>query len=134
MAFSLNNVVIGGNVCRDIELRTIPSGTSVCEMSLAINDRVKKGTEWVDRTSFVDVVLWGRTAEIADQYLSKGSPCVIVGRLEQQTWEKDGKRHSKLKVIGEKMQLLGGKSGGKAKPQRDDDYDEPATSPDSLPF
>jgi len=136
MAFSVNNVVIGGNVCKDIELRTIPSGTSVCELSLAINDRVKQGGEWKEKSSFVEVVLWGRTAEIAAEYLSKGSPCLIIGRIDQQTWEKDGKRHSKLKVIGEKMQLLGGKSGQKSKPQRDDDYDEPATSPDdsSLPF
>lgn len=109
---SYNRVILVGNLTRDPELRYIPSGTAVSEIGLAVNDRVKKGDQWVDETTFVDITLWARTAEIANQYLSKGSPVLIEGRLKLDTWEKDGQKRSKLKVIGEKMQMLGGGGGG----------------------
>jgi len=132
---SFNRVILIGNLTRDVELRTIPSGTAVTEIGLAVNEKVKRGEEWIETTTFVDITFFGRMAEVLSEYAKKGNPLFIEGRLKLDTWEKDGKRHSKLKVIGEKMQLLGGKSGGgKSKPQADDDYDEPATSPDSLPF
>jgi len=108
---SYNRVVLVGNLTRDPELRYIPSGTAVSDIGLAVNDRVKRGNEWVDETTFVDVTLWGRTAEVANEYLSKGSPVLIEGRLKFESWEKDGQKRSKLKVIGEKMQMLGGRSG-----------------------
>jgi single-strand DNA-binding protein len=113
---SFNRVVLVGNVTRDIELRHIPSGTAVCDVGLAVNDR-RKGSDgqWVEETTFVDVTLWGRTAEIASEYVTKGSSILIEGRLKQETWEKDGKKHSKLKVTGDVMQMLGGK--GESKPQ-----------------
>lgn len=112
---SFNRVILLGNVTRDPELRHIPTGTAVTDIGMAVNDRRKTPTgEWVDDTTFVDITLWGRTAEIACEYLSKGSPVLIEGRLKLDTWESDGQKRSRLKVIGEKMQLLsgGGRSEG----------------------
>jgi single-strand DNA-binding protein len=110
---SFNRVILVGNLTRDPELRYIPSGTAVTEIGLAVNDRRKNSSgEWVDETTFVDVTLWGRTAEVATEYLNKGSSVLIEGRLKLDTWEKDGKKNSKLRVIGERMQMLGPRSGG----------------------
>ncbi len=109
---SYNRVILVGNLTRDPELRYIPSGTAVSDIGLAINDRVKKGNEWVEETTFVDVTLWARTAEVANEYLSKGSNVLIEGRLRFESWEKDGQKHSKLKVVADRMQMLGGRSGG----------------------
>src|SRR5580692_4898472 len=110
---SFNRVILLGNVTRDPELRYIASGSAVTDIGLAVNDR-RKGPngDWIEETTFVDVTLWGRTAEIASEYLSKGSPVLIEGRLKLDTWEKDGKKNSKLRVVGERMQLLGAKGGG----------------------
>jgi len=110
---SFNRVVLVGNVTRDPELRYIPSGTAVTDIGLAINDRRKNPSgEWVEETTFIDVTLWSRTAEVACEYLSKGSSVLIEGRLKLDTWENEGQKRSKLKVIGEKMQMLGGRGGG----------------------
>jgi len=95
-----------------VELRYIPSGMAVTDIGLAVNDRVKRDGQWVDETTFVDITLWGRTAEIANEYLNKGSSVLIEGRLKLDSWETDGQKRSKLKVIGERMQMLGGKGGG----------------------
>lgn len=121
---SFNRVILVGNITRDIELRYTQGGTAVCELGLAVNDRVKKGNEYVDETTFVDVTLWGRTAEVANEYLSKGSSVLIEGRLKLDTWQtNEGQKRSKLRVVGEKMQMLDGKSGGK--PQKRDGYQAP---------
>ena len=111
---SFNKVILVGNVTRDPELRYIASGTAVTDIGLAVNDRRKDGKtgEWIEETTFVDVTLWGRTAEIAGEYVTKGSPLLIEGRLKLDTWEKDGKKNSKLRVVCERMQLLGGRGEG----------------------
>ncbi len=109
---SFNRVILVGNLTRDPELRYIPSGTAVSEIGLAVNDRVKRGEQWVDETTFVDVTMWGRTAEVANEYLSKGAPVLIEGRLKLDSWEKDGQKRSKLRVVCEKMQMLGSREGG----------------------
>lgn len=110
---SFNKVILLGNVTRDPELRYIANGTAVTDVGLAVNDRRKTASgEWVEETTFVDVTLWGRTAEVAGEYVTKGSPLLIEGRLKLDTWEKDGKKNSKLRVVGERMQLLGSRSGG----------------------
>jgi single-strand DNA-binding protein len=110
---SFNKVVLVGNVTRDPELRYIASGTAVTDIGLAVNDRRKTATgEWVEETTFVDVTLWGRTAEVAGEYVTKGSPLLVEGRLKLDTWEKDGKKNSKLRVVCERMQLLGGRGEG----------------------
>ena len=110
---SYNRVILVGNLTRDPELRYIQSGTAVTDVGLAVNDRRKTATgEWVDETTFVDITVWGRQAETVCEYLTKGSPVLFEGRLKLDTWEKDGQKHSKLKVICERMQMLGGRSQG----------------------
>lgn len=109
---SYNRVILVGNLTRDPELRYIPSGTAVTDIGMAINDRVKRNNEWVEETTFVEVTLWGRTAEVVSEYLSKGSSVLIEGRLKYDTWEKDGQKFSKLRVVGDRMQMLGGRGGG----------------------
>ena len=111
---SFNRVILLGNITRDIEIKYLQSGTAVSDVGLAVNDRRKDAQtgQWIEETTFVDVVMWGRTAEIAGEYLSKGSPILIEGRLKLDTWEKEGQKHSKIRVVCEKMQMLGSKGGG----------------------
>lgn len=109
---SYNRVILLGNMTRDVELKYIQSGTAVTEIGLAVNDRRKTSTgEWVDETTFVDVTLWGRTAEVAAEYLQKGSQILVEGRLKLDTWETDGQKRSKLRVVCDRMQMLGARSG-----------------------
>ena len=107
-----NRVILMGRLTRDPELRYIPSGTAVAEFGLAVNDRRKNNQtgEWVEDTQFIDITLWARQAEIASEYLSKGSSVFIEGRLKYDTWEKEGQKHSKLHVVGEKMQFVGARA------------------------
>ena len=109
---SYNRVVLVGNVTRDPELRYVGNGTAVTDLGLAVNERVKRNEQWVEEVHFFYVTLWGRTAEVANEYLSKGSSVLIEGRLKQDRWEKDGQKHSKVQIVGEKMQMLGGRSDG----------------------
>jgi single-strand DNA-binding protein len=110
---SFNRVILVGNLTRDVEMKYLQSGTAVAEVGLAVNDRRKNQQgEWIEEPVFVDITLWGRTAEIASEYLSKGSPVLIEGRLKYDTWEKDGQKRSKLRVVGESLQMLGQRSGG----------------------
>jgi single-strand DNA-binding protein len=114
---SFNRVILVGNVTRDPELRYIPSGTAVTDLGLAVNDRRKNAQgEWIEETTFIDVTLWGRQAEVASEYLNKGSPVLVEGRLKLDTWEKEGKKQSKLRVIGERMQMLGSRGAGGGAP------------------
>lgn len=113
---SFNRVILVGNLTRDPELRYLTSGNAVTDIGLAVNDRRKNANgEWIDETTFVDITLWGRTAEVASEYLSKGAPVLIEGRLKLDSWEtQDGQKRSKLKVVGEKMQMLSGRGQGGA--------------------
>jgi len=131
---SYNRVVLLGNVTRDPELKYIPSGTAVCEIGLAVNDRRKDGNgEWVDDTTFVDITLWARTAEVVGEYVRKGDPLFVEGRLKFDQWEKDGQKRSKLRVVGERIQLLGNRRSneprvatpGSHQPPPRDEYGEP---------
>jgi single-strand DNA-binding protein len=112
---NLNKVLLMGNLTRDPEVRYTPKGTAVAELGMAIN-RVysAENGEKREETTFVDVTLWGRTAEIAGEYLKKGRPVFIEGRLQLDTWDdkQTGQKRSKLKVVGEGMQLLGGRGEG----------------------
>lgn len=116
---SYNRVILMGRLTRDPELRYIPNGTPVVEFGLAISNRRRTSTgEWVDEPVFVDITLWQRQAEIASEYLTKGSPVFIEGRLKLDTWTtSDGQKRSKLRVIGDRMQLLGTRSGGAESPE-----------------
>ena len=137
---SYNRVVLVGNLTRDIELKYTPSGLAVTDIGLAVNDRRKTQTgEWVDETTFVDITLWGRQAEVAGEYLGKGSSVLIEGRLKLDTWETDGQKRSKLRVVGEKMQMLGSRGGGGGpspnrapqQSQQDNEYSQSAGSTSS---
>jgi single-strand DNA-binding protein len=111
---SFNRVILLGNLTRDPELRYLTSGTAVSDVGLAVNDRRKNANgEWVEETTFVDVTVWGRQAETASEYLSKGSPVLVEGRLKLDSWESnDGQKRSKLKVVCERIQFLGGRGAG----------------------
>ena len=104
-----------GNVTRDIELRYTPKGTAVADIGLAVNRvRTGEGGERIEETTFVDVTLWGRTAEVAHQYSGKGKPPFVEGRLHMDTWEDKttGQKRNKLKVVAENIQLMGAPGAG----------------------
>ena len=153
---SYNKVILVGNLTRDPELRHIPSGTAVTDLGLAVN------RTWTDRntnqrseeTTFVDVTCWGRTAEIACEYLRKGRPVLVEGRLQMDEWNdrETGAKRTKLKVVCDNMQMLGsrneGNSGGGGgggggsyqPPPQSDGPQQPASNPvvnppdDEVPF
>jgi single-strand DNA-binding protein len=113
---NLNKVMLIGNLTRDPELRYTPKGTAVADIGLAIN-RIwtNEQNQRQEETTFVDVTLWGRQAELAQQYLTKGRGAYIEGRLQMDTWDdkQTGQKRSKLKVVGENLQFLpDGKGGG----------------------
>src|SRR5947199_7636311 len=112
---SFNKVILLGNLTRDPEVRYTPKGSAVCDLGLAVNRSYTLDSgEKREEVTFVDVVLWSRLAEIAGEYLKKGRPVFIEGRLQLDTWDdkQSGQKRSKLRVIGETMQLLGGRPPG----------------------
>jgi len=150
---NLNRVLLIGNLTRDPEIRYTPKGTAVVDIGLAIN-RVLGSEEGERReeVTFVDVVLWARLAEIAGQYLKKGRPVFIEGRLQLDTWDdkQTGQKRSRLRVVAEGMQLLGSRSDSETpappatprppssaapaprpQPPKDPDLD---AEPDDIPF
>src|SRR5271156_2781389 len=112
---NLNKVMLMGNLTRDPEVRYTPKGNAVAELGLAIN-RVytADNNEKREETTFVDVTFWGRTAEIAGEYLKKGRAVFIEGRLQLDSWDdkQTGQKRSKLKVVGENLHLIGSRPGG----------------------
>lgn len=123
---SINKVTISGNLGRDPELRATSSGTQVCSLAVCVNTRQKVNGEWTDKPNWVDVIFFGNRAESIAKYLSKGSHVTIAGRLSQNSWEKDGKKRSKLEVIGEDIDFQGGKRADQPAQQEpeQDVYDE----------
>ncbi|HYF96686.1 MAG TPA: single-stranded DNA-binding protein [Patescibacteria group bacterium] len=113
MARSFNQVVLMGNLTRDPELRQIPSGQSVCSFSLALNRSYKgQDGEWKEATDYVDVVAWGPLGERVAQYVTKGRPVLVNGRLQSRNWEQDGQKRSKLEVVAQDVTFLGGRNDG----------------------
>ena len=105
-----NITVVAGNLVRDVELRYTPNGKAVCNLNLAINNTYGKGEEKKQDTVFMDVVVWNGMAEACNNYISKGSPIYVEGRLSQESWEdKEGKKRSKIKIIATRVQFLGPK-------------------------
>ncbi len=149
---NLNRVFLIGNLTRDPELRYTPSGTAVAQLGLATNRKWKdrQSGEMREETTFVDIELWGKQAELAGQYLAKGRPVFIEGRLRLDQWEdrNTGQKRSKLKVVGERFQRLGGggeggggrragsaRSGGsQAPPAGGADADESFEASEDIPF
>lgn len=120
---NLNKVMLIGNCTRDPELKFTPKGTAVAEIGLAVNRvTTTDGGERREEVTFIDVTLWGRSAEIAGEYLKKGRPVFVEGRLQLDTWDdkQSGQKRSKLKVIGENIQLLGSREGGEALAKREE--------------
>lgn len=157
---NLNKVMLIGNLTRDPEIKYTPKGNAVADIGLAVNrvystDQGEKREE----TTFVDVELWGRLAELAGEYLKKGRPVFIEGRLKLDTWDdkQSGQKRSKMRVVGEVMQFLGSREGGgggesseggsrpsygggerrsaspPSRPPADPDLDQPAEA-DDIPF
>lgn len=110
---SVNKVILIGNLTRDPELRYTPNNTAVTELGLAINRRYRVDNETREDVTFVDVTVWGKTAENCAQYLTKGRPVYVEGRLQLDSWEdkESGQKRNKLKVIAETVQFLGGGDG-----------------------
>ena len=138
---NLNRVLLIGNLTRDPEVRYTPKGTAVAEIGLAVN-RIYSGEdgEKKEETTFVDVTLWARQAEIAGQYLKKGRPVFIEGRLQLDTWDdkQTGQKRSRLRVVSENLQLLGSRQEGEssspaAPPRRAQRRRSPFTSGTARP-
>ncbi len=127
MAANLNKTMLIRNLTRDVELKYTTSGAAVANFGLAVNRTYTNSDgEKVDDVCFIDVVAWNRLAEIAGEYLSKGSPIFVEGRLQMDSWEQeDGQKRSKLKVVAQNIQFLG---GGKADDSEGKDPD------DDIPF
>ncbi len=115
MAANINIVALVGNLTRDPELRHTPSGTAVTTLRIAVNDRVKRGEEWQDAAYYFDVTVWGRTAENCAQYLAKGRPVAVQGKLTWREWDaQDGTKRQSVEVVADNVQFLGSRDGGGA--------------------
>ena len=110
----INHVVLVGRLTRDAELKYTAGGQAVCKFSVAVNRRRKQGDQWVDEPNFFDIVLWGRQGETLNQYLVKGKQVGVDGELRQDRWEQDGQNRSRVEIVANNLQLLGGGSGGSA--------------------
>jgi single-strand DNA-binding protein len=146
---NINRVVLVGNLTRDPELRHTPSGTAVCSLRLAVNTRRKDASgQWVEKPNYFDVTVWGQQGENCAQYLSKGRPVGVDGRLEWREWDaQDGTKRQAVEVIADSVQFLGGRDAagggefaggnqyipqGAGAPQADDFAQSPAD--DDIPF
>src|SRR4029078_951795 len=132
MARSFNQVVLMGNLTRDPELRTTPNGQSVCSFSLALNRSYKsKEGNWQEATDYIDITAWGPLGERVAQYLTKGRPALVSGRLQSRSWEQDGQKRNKVEVVANDVTFLGGApgSGGGAPASSDSQGDDPAPAP-----
>lgn len=126
---SFNKVMLMGNLTRDPELRYTASGAAVASFGLAVNRKFKQGDEWKDEVCYVDITVWAKQAENCTEYLHKGSPVFIEGRLNFQSWDgDDGKKRTKLEVVANNVQFLprageaapSGGGGGAQAPDKDD--------------
>lgn len=129
---SYNKVMLMGNLTRDPEVRYTPKGSAVADLAIAVN-RVYTADngEKREEVTYVDVVLWARLAELAGQYLKKGNPVFIEGRLQMDSWEdkQTGQKRSKIRVVGEVMQFLGGKRDGEEPGNGGGGFQRPASRP-----
>lgn len=142
MANDINTVTLIGRLTRDPELRTLPSGMSLCQLGLAVNENYKDSStgEWTERVNFFDITVWGNQGESCANYLSKGRQVCVEGRLRWESWEnQEGQKRSKVAIVANRVQFLGGQ------PDRDPEPDipiEPVQQPvaqavavdDDIPF
>jgi single-strand DNA-binding protein len=133
---SFNKVILLGNLTRDPEVRYTPKGSAVCDLGIAVNRVYTTDSgERREEVTYVDVVLWARLAEIAGEYLKKGRPIFIEGRLQMDSWDdkQTGQKRTRLRVVGESMQLLGGRPGGASAAASEMTGDNRQTSAPSKP-
>jgi len=144
MPANINRVVLVGNLTRDPELRHTPSGMAVCSLRVAVNSRRKDETgQWVDKPNYFDVTVWGQQGENCAQYLSKGRPVAVDGRLDWREWEaQDGSKRQAVDIVADNVQFLGGRTEGEAAgtyvpagaAQGADADFAPAAADDDIPF
>lgn len=104
---NINNVVLVGHLASDPEVKYLQSGTAVLECTLAVNDRVKRGEEWVDEASFIDCTIWNRQAEYISENCAKGDCISVEGKLKQERWEnQEGEKRSKIKVVALRSSIV----------------------------
>lgn len=140
---SLNKVMLIGNLGKDPEVRYTASGTVVASFSIATSERIKgKSGEWEEKTEWHNITLWGKLAEIAKEYLTKGKTVYIEGRLQTRKWQdRDGRDRYTTEIVGDRMQMLGPKGEGGGRSRQDDSfagapsYEDPSFNPDDdIPF
>jgi single-strand DNA-binding protein len=146
MAANINRVVLVGNLTKDPELRHTPSGTAVCSLRLAVNTRRKDGAtgEWTEKPNYFDITVWGNQGESCAQYLSKGRPVAVDGRLEWREWDaQDGTKRQAVEIIADSVQFLGGRADAEGgQPQfvpagaaaQTENADFAAGADDDIPF
>lgn len=135
---SINRVIISGNLTRSPELKALPSGTSVLDFGVAVNERRKnpQSGEWEDRANFVDCTMFGKRAEAVERFLSKGQKVAIEGKLRYSSWEKDNQKRSKLSVIVDEIEFMSRRDGQQAEqqPARQAQPEQDAYADDYIPF
>jgi single-strand DNA-binding protein len=146
MAANINRVVLVGNMTKDPELRHTPSGTAVCSLRLAVNTRRKDSAtgEWTEKPNYFDITVWGNQGESCAQYLAKGRPVAVDGRLEWREWDaQDGTKRQAVEIIADSVQFLGGRTDGEGgQPQfvpagaaaQTENADFAAGADDDIPF
>lgn len=138
MGNDMNQWIGIGRLTKDAELKYLSSGMAVCKTSIAIGKKYKKNEEMVEETSFVDITIWGKTAEALTPYLLKGKQVAIQGELKQSRWEKDGQNHSKIEINVQNVQLLGtmDKKDNSQKPAAPSYFPDatPSDFPGDIPF
>jgi single-strand DNA-binding protein len=144
MAANINRVVLVGNLTRDPELRHTPSGTPVCNLGIAVNGRRRdESGNWVDKPNYFRISVFGNQAESCAQYLSKGRPVAIDGRLDWRQWEaQDGSKREAVEIVAESVQFLGGRGDGEGgggnqfvpAGAQEERADFPAAADDDIPF
>jgi single-strand DNA-binding protein len=129
MSKSINQVILMGNLTRDPELRTTPSGQSVCSFGIAVNRswQGQDGTQQ-DAVDYFDITAWGKLGELVNQYMAKGRRCLIQGRLSFRSWEQDGQKRSKVEVIANDVTFLDSGAGGDSSAPRSSGGGSPAPS------
>ena len=142
-ATNINRVVLTGNLTRDPELRSLPSGTAVCSLRIACNTRRKDASgEWVDKPNYFDVTVWGKQGENCAQYLSKGRPVGVDGKLRWREWQaQDGAKREAVEIVADSVQFLGGRGDGDGGGNQfvpagaaQESADFPAAADDDIPF
>jgi single-strand DNA-binding protein len=135
---NINRVIITGNLTADPDLRSLPSGTSVCKLRVAVNTRRKDNStgEWVDKPNYFDVTVWGAQGENCARYLGKGRPVAIDGRLEWREWESEqGVKRQAIDIIADTVQFLGAAKGNGDAPVDAAPVQSPsADQDDDIPF